>query len=223
MQAIKYIQNTLVYGSVMFLMIMPILMSYYPDALPNGYRNVMFSLSLAAVTWVMCIRPLADLLPRVKWVRPLVILRKGVGTFSASMIVAGIFSKMMLGGVLAYFATWFTAAYWSFDANAIYAHLGDVTALILLATSNLYSKRILGRWWKRVQRLAYVYFYAGALYELLAYDSKFAGYALILVTVLVLLAYAKNHLFAPARPRTVVSGTGAEDHHPSLSANTVRL
>ncbi len=196
---ITYLQHTLVGGSVLYLMTAPIFMSFYPDLLPSGYQATLFSISLSAVTFVMAIRPLADLFKSWRWLRSLVILRKGFGVVSASIIVSFILSKIMMGGLVPYVTVMSTGAYWSLDGYALLAHLGDITAIILLLTSNNLSKRLLGKGWKRVQKLAYVYFYAGALYEVLAFSSSYALACAVGVTTLVLVAFIKNRFISKAR------------------------
>jgi DMSO/TMAO reductase YedYZ heme-binding membrane subunit len=190
---ISYLQNLLVGGSVLYLMAMPVLLAYYPDMLPESLIPNLFLTSLLAVTFVMAIRPLADILPSsVRFVRPLVILRKGFGVLSASIIVGFMLSKMLTYGVTDYLSAYTNASYWSLEGFALLAHVGDVSAIILLVTSNNLSKRLLGFWWKRIQKLAYVYFYAGATYEFLVFESTLAGTAMVVVTLLVLIAWAMN-------------------------------
>ena len=43
--------------------------------------------------------------------------------------------------------------------------------------------------WKRIQKLSYVYFYAGGIYEVLAFGDVFAGYAMTVVSFFVVLAF----------------------------------
>jgi DMSO/TMAO reductase YedYZ heme-binding membrane subunit len=43
----------------------------------------------------------------------------------------------------------------------IFPRLSEVTALILFVTSNNFSQKLLGKNWKRIQKLAYVYFLSG--------------------------------------------------------------
>ena len=43
----------------------------------------------------------------------------------------------------------------------IIARLSELTALILLVTSNDFSQKFLGKWWKRIQRTSYIYFITG--------------------------------------------------------------
>lgn len=123
------------------------------------------------------------------WLRRLVILRKGFGILSASIIVGFMLASMLsLKGQ--YFVQMLTLKYWSFENYAFFAHIGDITGVLLLATSNIFSQRLLKKNWKRIQRLSYVYFYAGALYEAYAFQSIFALYALLVVTNVTVLAWA---------------------------------
>lgn len=191
MRRIAKAQEILLGISLMLLAGLPLVFLYQPTVL-SWLSSYLYFFSLLAVTLVMAIRPLADLCPRTPWIRPLVILRKGVGVFSASIIVSYMLYKILLTGD-AYFAEYTTRAFWSMEGYALLAHLGDITAVILLVTSNIFSKRVLGANWKRIQKLAYVYFYSGALYEYLAFQSRFALMALCVVTILVGAAYIKNH------------------------------
>ncbi|MBP9749203.1 MAG: hypothetical protein KBD21_00475 [Candidatus Pacebacteria bacterium] len=202
---IKFVQNMLVGGSVLYLMSMPVLLGLYPEYVSRDLVATLFLVSLLSVTFVMLIRPLADLLPRQRWLRSLVILRKGFGVVSASIIVSFILGKMVAGGVTGYLSALATSAYWSLDGFALLAHLGDITAIILLLTSNNFSKRVLGKGWKRVQKLAYIYFYAGASYEVFAFESSLALVCIALVTALVLAAFVRNRFLQKAKPVPVKS------------------
>lgn len=190
---IDILQESLLGVSIAILMILPILISYYPELLVPGYQTFLFGVSFAAVTFVMAIRPLADLLGGyTKWIRPLVILRKGLGVLSASIVVSVILSKIMIHGPYEHFLLYLEPSYWSLNRYALFAHLGDLTAIPLLITSNNFSKKLLGANWKRLQKLAYVYFYSGALYEFFALNSYYAFTAIIVVTTLVMFAFIKN-------------------------------
>lgn len=187
---ISFLQEALLVISVGLLCFLPLLLVFYPAQMA-AFISPLFATSLILATFVMSIRPLADLIDETKLIRPLVILRKGFGVLSASIIVSFIFSKIILGGS-AYLQNYLTPSFWSIGNLSLLAHLGDVTGFILLITSNVFSKRVLGKNWKRVQKLAYVYFYSGALYELFAFQSKFSLFALVLVSGLVFSAYIKN-------------------------------
>ena len=151
----------------------------------------------------MIIRPLADIFSKIKWVRPLVILRKSVGVLSASIIISFIFSKIIVDPS-GYFLSFATAKYWSIQNLALLAHLADISAILLLITSNSFSKRILGDWWKRIQRLSYVYFYASSTYILVVLSDKYALNSMIIVTVLTILAFMLNRLRTRAMPEQTI-------------------
>ena len=190
---IKYLQEYLLWISVVvFLLIIPSAIVFLPDFMDWGNLKIfLFNLSLGAVTFVMAIRPLADLFRGVKFIRPLVILRKCFGVLSASIIFGFFLSKVIASGGT-YFSEILKPEYWSWEKYKILAHLGDITAFMLLITSNNFSKNILGKWWKRIQKLAYLYFYSGALYEYLVFGQNMALWAVILVSILVLVAFIKN-------------------------------
>lgn len=195
-KSIKYLQNFLMGFSVFLLMALPIALAYYKDFLPSNMLAVFYDVSLISVFLVMIIRPICDLLPKLIWLRPLIVLRKGLGVLSASIIVGIILSKVMLGG-FAYLSNYLNADFWSFEKNIFFAHLGDVTAVILLVTSNNFSLRVLGKNWKRIQKLAYVYFFSGALYVFLEIGQTQALIFMILVSILTLLAFVKRRLPLP--------------------------
>ncbi len=184
-------QTFLLALSLMLLLSLPPVVAFWGDALPQLFFTILFTASLIAVSLVMLIRPLADIFTDAPWIRPLVILRKGMGVLSASIIVGLFLSKIITEGG-SYLASMNTGGYWTMDHYAFLAHLGDLTGIILLITSNTFSKKVLGKNWKRIQKLAYVYFYAGAFYELLLFGSALAAAMIILVTAFVLWAWAAN-------------------------------
>ncbi|KND47091.1 MAG: hypothetical protein AB199_01525 [Parcubacteria bacterium C7867-004] len=199
---IASLQETLLIIGIGISLLLPMILAYAPAYLPEWSYTALFGLSLFTVFLVMIIRPLADLFPSVTWIRPLVILRKGFGVLSASIIVGIMLSKFMVDGFV-YALDFFSPEHWSLAGGAVLAPIGDLSALVLLVTSNKYSKRVLGKNWKRIQKLAYVYFYAGALYEFLLLDQVLALVAMILVTALVGAAYIKNNLKPVRTPQTI--------------------
>ena len=188
---ISGLQKVLLTLGIGILIVLPIMLAY-TEYVSDGWYTVLFGVSLVAVFLVMSIRPLADLMPGVAWIRPLVILRKGFGVLSASIIVAIMLSRFMTDG-FGYVADFFAPQHWSVLNGTVLAPLGDLSALILLVTSNSFSKRVLGTNWKRIQKLAYVYFYSGALYEYLFLGQELALAAALVVTALVFGAYLRNH------------------------------
>ncbi|MDQ5883385.1 MAG: hypothetical protein QG654_298 [Patescibacteria group bacterium] len=178
-------QEFMLFISILILCLFPGVILFFPEIMTGELISKVYNLSLMSVFFVMAIRPLADLLPTVKWVRPLVILRKGFGVFSASIIVSFMIAKFIEIGFPDYILQYLDSSYWTISDLKLFAHLGDVTAVLLLITSNNFSKELLGKNWKRLQQLAYVYFYSGAIYEAFVFGSKSALFALITVFILV--------------------------------------
>ncbi len=201
LSTIAHIQEALLWLSFVVIILLPITMAYAPAALPADFITFLYEVSLFAAFLVLSIRPLADLLPNVSWVRPLVILRKGAGAFSASIIVAFIFANIMTDAS-GYALAFFSSKHWSLEGYHILAPLGDLSALILLITSNKFSKRVLGINWKRIQKLAYVYFYSGALYEYLVLGQEFAFWFALIVFALSAAAFIVKRMRS-ASPATV--------------------
>jgi len=184
-------QNFLLGFSILILMLLPQVIVFYPDFI-FSYTTILFSLAHFSLFLVMIIRPLADLLPKLKFIRPLVILRKGTGVFSASIIVSFILAKLIVDPS-GYLSSFSTLSYWSVTNLALFAHLADISAVLLLVTSNQLSKRLLQKNWKRVQRLSYVYFYASATYVIfILHDTKVIWYSVIVTTLTLLAFFSKR-------------------------------
>lgn len=188
--SIKRLQTFLLFISILVLLVLPEALVFFPDAM-GRITDGLYTVAHTMLFFVMVIRPLADMLRGVSWIRPLVILRKGVGVLSASIIVSFIIAKVMvapyeyLGDVASY-------SYWSLNNLALFAHLADISAVLLLITSNNLSKKLLDTNWKRLQRLSYVYFYGSGIYVLSLYGGALMGFYLITVTLLTTTAYILN-------------------------------
>jgi len=195
---IKKSQLILLVISIGILVVLPIFLVFYPEFLNF---KILYAAAHLSLFLVMIVRPLADLLPKLKFVRPLVILRKGMGVFSASIIVSFILSKVITDPV-GWVANFATTSYWSLENLALLAHLADISAILLLITSNNLSKRLLGKNWKRIQRLSYVYFYGSALYVFFIFEDDVALFYMVIVVILTTLAYIKKRL-----PKQTKSGS----------------
>lgn len=188
---IKQLQRFFLGISICIMMILPLLLVFVPENLSEETILRLYDISHVSVFFVMFIRPLADILIRNKWIRPLVILRKGVGVLSASIVVSFIFAKLIIDPA-GYVQALSTYRYWSLHNFALFAHLADISALILLITSNNLSKRLLGVSWKRIQKLSYIFFYSSSLYVLLVFNNIHLLYLMIVITVVTILAYSLN-------------------------------
>ncbi len=191
MRIINFIQGTLIGLGLFLLVLIPVSSLFLDIGIP--LRTFLYDASFVTVFMVMIIRPLSDIFIEYTWLRRLVIFRKGFGILSASIIV-GFMVQQILTPDSTYFSTLFSSRFFSFDHYAIFAHLGDVSGLILLLTSNRLSQRLLKMNWKRVQKLSYVYFYSGGIYEAFFLHNSFALYALMAVTNLTVLAWGAKML-----------------------------
>jgi DMSO/TMAO reductase YedYZ heme-binding membrane subunit len=185
---IKLTQLLFLSISIAILAILPGVLVLYPGSVDTAW---LYFIAHTSLFLVMVIRPLADVASGVRFIRPLVSLRKGVGVFSASFIVSFIIAKLIIDPA-GYFAGFAQASYWSFTNLALFAHLADISAILLLVTSNNFSKRMLGANWKRLQRLSYVYFYGSGIYVVYALGDYLVLAYLIIVTVLTLIAFGVN-------------------------------
>jgi DMSO/TMAO reductase YedYZ heme-binding membrane subunit len=188
---IKYIQETLLILGVGTLVVVPLFIVFATVPLSYATSQTLYAISHWFLFFVMMIRPLADIFTKTKWIRPLVPLRKGAGVMSAAIIVSFIMAKLIVSP-MGYIGSIGTLEYWSLYKYSVLGHMADLSAIILLVTSNSFSKRVLGSWWKKIQKLSYVYFYGSALYVFFSYGDTHQLIALIVVTLVTFIAFIKN-------------------------------
>ena len=189
---INYFQEATLALSIIILTTLPTVLVLMPTWITDTMYFWLYATAHFILFLVMLVRPLADILRGATWLRPLVILRKGFGVLSASIVVSFILAKIMIDAS-GYFSSFATAEYWSLANLALLAHLADISAILLLVTSNKLSKQVLGKNWKRIQRLSYVYFYASAIYVVFILGESHVMVYLIIVTIFTVLAWLRNH------------------------------
>ncbi|MCH8518820.1 ferredoxin [Candidatus Gracilibacteria bacterium] len=126
----------------------------------DNFMGLLYDISWFSVVLVMAIRPLKDIFPKIGILRTLCYYRKALGILSATIIVTN-----WLGGYYfnpAGLERYFLAARWDIGLP-LAARLSELTALVLLLTSNDISQKLLGSWWKRIQRSSYIYFITGGI------------------------------------------------------------
>lgn len=106
----------------------------------------------------MVIRPLADIFAKKRYLRQLTMLRRAFGILSSMIIVTLLLDKWITNP--ASFIAFFQPSNWGWGYPLI-ARLSELTAIILLLTSNNISQKKLGKNWKRIQRSSYIYFITG--------------------------------------------------------------
>lgn len=135
----------------------------------NQTRLPLWNVSWYSVFLLMIIRPLADLFPKQKWIRKLVPYRKEFGILSAMVVVSNAFYRYIPMGEQ-FFPVYFSTTFWDFTKPYAYGRLAELVGFVLLVTSNTFSKKLLKKWWKRIQRTSYVYYY-GAAVLLISYNK----------------------------------------------------
>lgn len=122
----------------------------------NQYQWINYFLtSWIAVCFVMYIRPLSNIFPQVWILSTLNTLRKSIGILSSSIILTIFFIWWIKNPFL--ISNYFSYNSWN-DFYSILSRISEISALLLLLTSNSFSQKKLGIWWKRIQRLSYLYF-----------------------------------------------------------------
>lgn len=195
LKTIAITQTILLGIGIITLMTLPLAMLFQASVIVEN-TGILYSIVHLTAFFVMSIRPLADIFKNTIYIRPLVILRKGFGVVSASIVVSILLAKI-IGDPMGYIESLCTVAYWSLTNNALLAHLADITAVILLITSNNFSKRILGTWWKKIQKMSYVYFFSSALYVYLSYNENLVLTYMMIVALLTTLAFIMNTIRKP--------------------------
>ncbi|QFR38840.1 hypothetical protein A9Q91_01225 [Candidatus Gracilibacteria bacterium 28_42_T64] len=133
----------------------------YADFLFFGtFMSFLWDLSWWSVVFVMGIRPLSHLFPKIGLLRKLTSLRKAFGILSSSIIITVLLGNFILDS--SNFVKYFSSTKWELYYPII-GRVSEITGLILLLTSNNISQRKLGIWWKRIQRSSYLYFISGGI------------------------------------------------------------
>lgn len=154
---------------------------YDPFLFFSNYMGNLYDISWWAVVFVMAIRPLSDIFPNIRILKSLCYFRKAFWILSATIIVSNWLWQFVIEPEK--IAKYFELSKFSLDYNII-ARSSEITALILLLTSNSFSQRFLWKWWKRIQRLSYVYFISGGIMA-----AQFAPYKIYIPLCCVLLLY----------------------------------
>lgn len=130
--------------------------------LNSGFREL-GSIGWALLIALMFVRPLSDLFPQVGLLKALVPWRKEVGILSGILLLAHAYGYF-LDGKLSITEELGQASYWALDSHFMWATVGMAAGTIVLVISNKFSMRMLGLWWKRIQQLAYLFFFGGAIH-----------------------------------------------------------
>ena len=153
----------------------------------NNFMGFLYDLSWFSVVVLMAIRPLKDLFPKIGLLKTLCYYRKALWILSATVIVINWLWAFYFNPAL--FERYFMWARWE-PWLALTARLSELTALVLLLTSNNISQKVLWIWWKRIQRSSYIYFIAWWIMAAQTFPYKVYPF-MMLVIILYLLAEIK--------------------------------
>ena len=159
--------------------VVPILWYYGFD------KQLLFDISWYALLFVMLIRPLSDFFKGNMVLKKLIRLRKWLWVMSAMVIVTNLFFSY---GFFFLSSEYFASRNWDFFNSNLFARLWEITWLILLITSNDFSIRLLWRWWKRIQRLSYLYFISWGVFLHYIWKTEVI-YHMLLVLIFWIFAY----------------------------------
>jgi DMSO/TMAO reductase YedYZ heme-binding membrane subunit/ferredoxin len=151
--------------------------------------------------FILFIRPLSNSLPQIKLLRRLVVFRKEIGILCGVFILTHVVGYFLLYGVsvLTFFKN---PNFWNINNFLFWGTVGFLVMLPVLVTSNIWSMMKLGRRWKSVQYLTYVFFLGGILHIALFDPERTTRLLLalvILITVRVFVYrrdFLKNHKFS---------------------------
>lgn len=107
------------------------------------YKNALWSVSWISVVTLMCIRPLADIFPKILFFRSVLPLRKGLGILSASIVVTSLAFTLAAASSKKIVSTYFSAKGWGIASRSAFARISEITAVLLLVTSNSFSQKLL--------------------------------------------------------------------------------
>ena len=176
--------------SVVFVPILWISVSYleglYMDMFWFTVYTWFYIIGWYSVVLVMAVRPLADIFPKYKILRQLCLLRRSFGILSAMIIVTLLFDIWIWNP--SSFLGFFSPINW-YWWDPLTARLSEATAIILLVTSNNFSQKKLGKNWKRIQRLSYIYFITGGLLAMRYGDDYGVMVSMTFVIVVFLFAF----------------------------------
>jgi len=150
---------------------------------------------------IVFIRPLSDIFPQVKLFKKLLMFRKQLWVISGTFILAhsvGFFLKSNLSIA----ASLVSASYWDFGTLFGWGLLGTILMIPVLLTSNVYSMKLLWKYWKPIQKLTYLFFVFGAVH--LAFVKPMNAPSLLLLilfwAILWIMAFAKVRIEATSSP-----------------------
>ncbi len=147
------------------------------------------------LTFVVFIRPLSDILPKLGILKTLTMLRKELGILAGYFIIAhgiGFFYQKDYP----IFESFIDPKYWNLTNKFGWGMIGLILAIIITAISNKWGIKTLKKYWKPVQRLTYALFLTGAIHIGIAEGEMWEMAGLVALLIIVwILAHQKRVLW----------------------------
>ena len=98
----------------------------------------MWDIAWVSLLFVMAIRPIAHIFPQFPILKRLIFLRKAFGILSATIVVTNLVANGFTR--IDFLSNYFSLPNWALGYPFL-ARLSELTAIILLATSNMWSMK----------------------------------------------------------------------------------
>lgn len=154
-----------------------------------SFQWFFWSISRRSVVFVMIIRPLSDIFEKSNLLRKCKEFRKPLWILSSSIIVFSLIIPFLFDFNL--LLQYFDTQRWQ-DWAWYLARSSEISAIILLLTSNSFSQKNLWKNWKRVQYLSYIYFISWWIIAS-EYDPLNYYIPMFIWFILLLIAFLKNN------------------------------
>ncbi len=165
---------------LLLLSLLSLLIFFYPNEFKLFWENWWRLLVV-----IIFSRPLRDIFPRIRLLNKIVLLRKEL------WIICGFFILAHFIWYLITFHIWLISIFfvniWKLDSSIMWWILWIIILLPILITSNNYSIIILWKYWKKVQRLTYLFFIFWALHIALINPEK--KYIMLFLSILLSLVW----------------------------------
>lgn len=164
---IRFFQDLLFKGKVPGLKYIKIGLSLVPIIALSVILNPNIERDFAKFGWdvlivTLCIRPLMTIFPRLVILSRMMLIRKQLGIIAGTFVLAhgvGVFLRNQLG-----VSDLFSAELWNLKIFLGWGLWGAVMILPPLLTSNNFLQVKLGKLWKPLQKISYLFFIFGGIH-----------------------------------------------------------
>lgn len=156
--------------------------------MPITYK-LWWQISWIILTIIVFSRPLADILPRLSWLRKGLVLRKWLGIICGAAALAHGVGFFIINQIPV--LDIFTSTYWNFTNLLGRGMIALIFMMFPFVTSNKRSMLWLKRKWKWIQRFSYLAFIATAVHVGLAKQEIFPLIIAGVYLIVYILAYKK--------------------------------